>query len=192
MKDKYTNFAALADAEPGAFSITALDRGSTACVIAPHGGKIEPGTSELARAVASDTWSLYLFEGRKNSGNRDLHITSTNFDEPRGDALVRKSEVAIAFHGCSGEGETIFLGGRHQQLIEKMAKNLLDIGFAVARHNDLDLQGINIANICNRGQSGMGVQFEMTIALRDRLKIPERNSERPNLSDFVDAIRWAF
>ncbi|MFQ6186620.1 poly-gamma-glutamate hydrolase family protein [Sinorhizobium meliloti] len=191
MKDKSINFAALADAEPDAFSITALDRGSDVCVIAPHGGKIEPGTSELARAVASDTWSLYLFEGRKNSGNRDLHITSTTFNEPRGDALVRKSEVAIAFHGCSGEGETIFLGGLHKRLIEKMGKNLLDAGFAVARHNDPDLQGINIANICNRCQSGMGVQFEMTIALRDRLKNPERNSEHPNLSDLVDAIRRA-
>ncbi len=191
MKDKYMNFAALADAEPDAFSITALDRGSDVCVIAPHGGKIESGTSELARAVASDTWSLYLFEGCKNSANRDLHITSTNFDEPRGGALVRKSEVAIAFHGCSGEGEIIFLGGRHQQLIETMGKNLLDAGFVVARHNDPDLQGINAANICNRGLSGMGVQFEMTIALRDRLKNSKRNSEQPNLSDLVDAIRRA-
>ena len=41
MKDKYLNFAALADAEPDSFSITALDRGSDVCVIAPHGGKIE-------------------------------------------------------------------------------------------------------------------------------------------------------
>ncbi|WP_427149045.1 poly-gamma-glutamate hydrolase family protein [Rhizobium leguminosarum] len=113
------------------FPITALDGGSDVCAIAPHGGKIEPSTSELARAVASDTCSLCLFEGRKNSGNRDLHITSTNFDEPRGDALVRKGEVAIAFHGGAGEGETIFLGGRHQQLNEKMGKNLLDAGFAV-------------------------------------------------------------
>ncbi|MHC2484838.1 hypothetical protein ACVIKP_006693 [Rhizobium leguminosarum] len=33
MKDKYINFAALADAEPDAFSITALDRGGDMCAI---------------------------------------------------------------------------------------------------------------------------------------------------------------
>jgi phage replication-related protein YjqB (UPF0714/DUF867 family) len=51
-------------------------------VIAPHGGGIEPGTSELATAIAGDDFSLYLFEGLKSAGNGELHITSTNFDEP--------------------------------------------------------------------------------------------------------------
>jgi poly-gamma-glutamate hydrolase-like protein len=59
--DKYRNFAAL---------------------VAPHGGGIEPGTSELADAIAASDLSFYTFEGLKPSGNTDLHITSTRFDEP--------------------------------------------------------------------------------------------------------------
>ena len=38
--------------------------------------------SEIRNEV-SKNYSLYLFEGLKSSGNKDLHITSTRFDEPR-------------------------------------------------------------------------------------------------------------
>jgi phage replication-related protein YjqB (UPF0714/DUF867 family) len=43
-------------------------------ILAPHGGGIEPGTSELAEAVAGEGLSFYAFEGLKRSGNAVLHV----------------------------------------------------------------------------------------------------------------------
>src|SRR5260221_2694666 len=52
--------------------------GSSVAIIAPHGGGIEDGTSAVASAIASDDFSLYLFEGIRRSGNyAALHLTST-------------------------------------------------------------------------------------------------------------------
>ncbi|MBY5775456.1 poly-gamma-glutamate hydrolase family protein [Rhizobium leguminosarum] len=130
---------------------------------------IEPGTSELVRAIAGEHFSFYLFEGRKLAGNRDLHITSTNFDEPSGLTLVQGSDTAIAIHGCQGSDEIVYLGGRHRGLADILAKTLKRRGFAVDVHRDPMLQGTDRRNICNRSRSEMGIQFELTRALRDRL-----------------------
>ena len=35
----------------------------------PHGGGIEPGTSEVADAIAGEEFSFYAFEGLKSSDN---------------------------------------------------------------------------------------------------------------------------
>lgn len=43
---------------------------------APHGGGIEPGTSEIADAIGGERGSFYTFGGLKSSGTADLHITS--------------------------------------------------------------------------------------------------------------------
>jgi phage replication-related protein YjqB (UPF0714/DUF867 family) len=51
-------------------------------IIAPHGGKIEPGTSEIAAAIAGDDYSLYRFQGLRDRPREELHITSAKFDEP--------------------------------------------------------------------------------------------------------------
>ncbi|WP_181150045.1 poly-gamma-glutamate hydrolase family protein [Ensifer aridi] len=190
--DRYNNFAELAALEESsAYNVDAKDRHTRVCIIAPHGGKIEPGTSELARAVAGDVFSYYLFEGKKPNGNRDLHITSTNFDEPSGLSLVEGSEIAIAMHGCQGNEEIIYIGGRHRGLTDLMTETLRRRGFAVDVHQDPKLQGTDRRNICNRGRSGMGVQFELTRALRDRLADASGRSISPKLSDFVNAIREA-
>jgi phage replication-related protein YjqB (UPF0714/DUF867 family) len=42
--------------------------------VAPHGGAIEPGTSEVAKQVADNDLSLFIFEGIKPKGNKRLHI----------------------------------------------------------------------------------------------------------------------
>ncbi|MBW6424332.1 poly-gamma-glutamate hydrolase family protein [Rhizobium sp. XQZ8] len=190
--DRYKCFEELlASEDQHAFSVVAVNRHSSICVVAPHGGKIEPGTSELARAVAGELFSLYLFEGRKSAGNRDLHITSTNFNEPSGLSLVGGSDVAIAMHGCQGSDEVIYLGGRHRALIDKLAKSFKRRGFAIDVHRDPMLQGSDRRNLCNRGRSGMGIQFELTRALRDRLTSALGEQTGPTLSDFVDAIREA-
>ena len=49
MVDKYRYFAELLAGEAaGAFSVVSDDRGSRIAIVAPHGGGIEPGTSEVA------------------------------------------------------------------------------------------------------------------------------------------------
>src|SRR5262245_27911874 len=115
MADKYRNFAALAAAERSGIDYDILARrAQTAFVIvAPHGGGIEAGTSELADAVAGATHSFYAFEGLKPSGNQDLHITSTRFDEPMCLSLIAASDVVVTLHGEHSEedGEGVFMGG---------------------------------------------------------------------------------
>jgi phage replication-related protein YjqB (UPF0714/DUF867 family) len=73
-------------------------------------------------------------------------------------------------------------------LINLLRENLLERGFMVARHAKADLQGTSAANICNRGGSGRGVQFEITRSLRDRLLDKKLGSERPSMGDLVDAV----
>ncbi|MEI9899657.1 MAG: poly-gamma-glutamate hydrolase family protein [Hyphomicrobium sp.] len=65
MTDKYRSFAELkAHEEEGRdYQIIAKDRRSAVAVVAPHAGKIEPGCSAIARAIAGDDLSIYLFEG---------------------------------------------------------------------------------------------------------------------------------
>lgn len=85
MPDKYTNFAELSVYEPdGSYEIEFRQMNSAVALIAPHAGKIEPGTSEICRSVASDDLTYYLFQGCKLINNSDLHITSSRFDEPNG------------------------------------------------------------------------------------------------------------
>ncbi|MDX8327354.1 poly-gamma-glutamate hydrolase family protein [Agrobacterium tumefaciens] len=187
--DRYKNFDELAGSEDAnAFRIEAEKRNSSICVLAPHGGKIEVGTSELARAVAGNRLSYYLFEGRKPKGNRDLHVTSANFNEPPAVAVVESSDVALAMHGCEGDDEVIYLGGRHEKLAASIAKALSNRGFSVGTHKNPALQGIDRSNICNRAKLGMGVQFEITRALRVRLTDKKGHLTGPSLKDFVDAI----
>ena len=66
-------------------------------ILAIHGGRIEAGTSEIARGIAGERWSFYDFRGKKKKNNRDLHITSTCFDEPRALNLVSMPPVWSRF-----------------------------------------------------------------------------------------------
>jgi phage replication-related protein YjqB (UPF0714/DUF867 family) len=136
-------------------------------VIAPHGGGIERGTSKIARAIATDKFNLYLFEGLRSSGNyASLHLTSHLFDEPECLALISTCSVVVAIHGCRGVEHEVLLGGRHRELTGQLSKAL----FAVKIANKTDghpFPGTKPRNICNRGLTGRGVQLEITTALRE-------------------------
>lgn len=109
--DKYGSFAELRASEPaGHWRAQAVVQGAGRAVIAPHGSSIEPGTSEIAKAIASDDLDLYVFEGLKPVGNRDLHITSIRFDEPVGLKLLSAASRVVAIHGeGSGDKAVTFL-----------------------------------------------------------------------------------
>ena len=56
MVDRYRNFAQLRNGETEGidYRICSTERESFAAIIAPHGGSIEPGTSEIAAAIAEN------------------------------------------------------------------------------------------------------------------------------------------
>ena len=96
--DRYKSFAELRSSEPEklAYRFQVVKRHTGLAIIAPHGGGIEPGTSEIARAIASNRFSFYAFEGLKKEGNEVLHITSALFDEPGCLRLLNDSDFAVA------------------------------------------------------------------------------------------------
>lgn len=136
-------------------------------VMAPHGGGIEPGTSEVARSIAQGAHSFYHFDGLKRENNGSLHITSTRFDEPVALALAAVSWKIVTIHGCSHDDADIFLGGLDTNFQAACAEALTSAGFIVACH--LDFQGLQPENLCNRARSGKGLQLELSSRLRRRL-----------------------
>jgi len=68
---------AVAQVEGADFSVCVQRRPESAvAILAPHGGGIEAGTSEIARAVAGSEFNLYLFEGIRPSGNSTSRATA--------------------------------------------------------------------------------------------------------------------
>ncbi len=135
-------------------------------VIAPHGGGIEVGTSQLAARIARGRYSLFLFEGLKPPWqNRGLHITSHRFDHPKCVALVSRKPVTLAVHGCRGESR-IYVGGLDSELKALLTAKLSGAGFP-ATSDDHPYMGRNPLNICNRGSRGRGVQIELTRDFRE-------------------------
>ncbi|MDR5860415.1 MULTISPECIES: poly-gamma-glutamate hydrolase family protein [Halomonas] len=193
--DKYSNFEALIaeQTEGRDFRVrVALREGAMVASIAPHGGAIEPGTSELAIAIAGNQLSFAVFEGTKATQNRELHITSTNFDEPRCIEVVAGARTAVAIHGENSQEATVFTGGADMMLRSHINNALLDAGFTVREHENPNLQGKSPLNICNRGTNGAGVQLELSRGLRntffESLNAAGRARQTQEFHQFVDAV----
>ncbi len=196
MTDKYGSFEELKSTEAdGEFSIVSRNIGSAVAVAAPHGGGIEPGTSEIALEIAGEDISYYLFEGNKSKGNGELHITSSRFDEPECIALLKSCEVVITIHGEGSNEQAVYLGGRHGTLIKAIQQELESAHFVVLTHHDPELQGTNQANICNIGKSSAGVQLELPRGLRQTffqsLTREGRGKASANLAKFAGCVRNA-
>ena len=194
-KDKYANFAELAasESEGRDFGRIILKRNSAITIIAPHGGGIEPGTSEIAKGIAQSEFSVYCFEGLKEQGNYEaLHITGADFDDPECLQLTDKSKIVLAVHGCDSVEKIVYVGGLNENLKVQIIEALRGVGVHaeedVSNHSGRDPQ-----NICNRGIKNGGVQLEITEGLRREmfrgLKRRERQFTEPSLDLFVDAIR---
>jgi phage replication-related protein YjqB (UPF0714/DUF867 family) len=194
--DVYRNFAELSETETEGldFCVSAVKReGSNVVIVAPHGGAIEPGTSEVAKEVADNDLSLAIFEGIRLEGNKRLHITSTNFDEPRCVELVQVSHAVVAIHGEGSAGLSVFLGGKDKELGTQLQAALERYGYTVKTHGNPALQGLHDGNICNCGQSGAGVQLELSLGLRKTFfeSLTEKGREKPTneFARFVAAVR---
>ena len=194
--DVYRNFAELSktEREDIDFYISAVKReGSNTIIVAPHGGAIEPGTSEVAKEVANNDLSLAIFEGIKSKNNNRLHITSTNFDEPRCVKLVQDSDNVVAIHGEGSPELSVFLGGRDNDLGAQLKAVLERHGYAVKTHRNPELRGLAPTNICNRGRHSAGVQLEISSGLRltffQSLTTKGRKKPTNELVRFAAAVR---
>jgi phage replication-related protein YjqB (UPF0714/DUF867 family) len=195
MIDRYSNFAELSRNERDGedFAILVRHRDSRFAIIAPHGGGIEPGTIDIADALAGSEFSFYAFKGIKKTGNRALHLTSNRFDEPTGVTVAASAIVVISIHGSRDSGDTVLIGGRNEALKQRIIEALGAAGFTAEISAAPGLRGQDPANICNRGTGGEGVQLEIARGLREKMfdhlgQRPVR--QRTHLFyDFIDAIR---
>lgn len=205
--DLYANFAALQAAEPNGYSIVTrdIDNGnavqSQTLIFTPHGGGIEPGSTEIADAIADAAsgadYDYYSFTGIKSSNNGTLHITSTNFDEPTCESMVAASNRTIGIHGCSGNTAIVYVGGRDSVLRTTVATALSNAGFTVSTNPPSDLAGMSTSNICNRNSIGMGVQLEISKGMRLQMMTSlnsasgRATTKTTTFYSFVNAVRSA-
>lgn len=157
-------------------------------LIAPHGGGIEPGSSEIMRTVAEvGGWAWYEFAGFLRKGNKDaLHISSTNFDEPTLKSMLPQAGFVIAFHGASeSRAPVVYVGGKwklgRSTVIESINGTFRKHGIqavdaidnAVAEH----LRGSDASNITNLGKRAEGIQLEFSRGARNLLFPPDSSRE---------------
>jgi phage replication-related protein YjqB (UPF0714/DUF867 family) len=171
MTDKYKNFAELERYETADEDYTLLYRGldSKLAVMAPHGGGIEPGTIDIADALAGGEFTFYAFKGLKKTGNKTLHISSNTFDEALGVKTSQNALIVISIHGSKDRTQTVHIGGRHQELKQNIRDALTASGFHAELTDLPGLRGISPENICNRCKGGKGVQLEIPRGLREKL-----------------------
>jgi phage replication-related protein YjqB (UPF0714/DUF867 family) len=182
-------------------------------VLAIHGGGIEGGTSEVALAVAGyhpatfaqaadclGLHDLWIFEALLRSGNSELHVTSTNYDDPIALKLVQISRRCISLHGLSdGPGSAdIQIGGRDTELSSIVLEELTAAGTSAAISIDEDTNASNLNNICNKTTISAGVQLEMVATYRESLFAPgcntrelRKNNTNANFCKLVAALRKA-
>lgn len=195
--DRYSNFDKLKQREhQGAdYRIRSRIGSSGITILSIHGGEIEPGTTRIADAIAGQEHSFYAFEGIKSAGNRELHITSTHFDEPQAIEIVCHSDIIISIHGSAIMEPVVHLGGLDTELKLAIEYELLQAGFQVVQCRGSRFDATNQKNICNLCGRGMGVQMEISRGLRSRMYqdlTPEGRHHRTAVFvGFMEAVRKA-
>ncbi|AWZ09024.1 MULTISPECIES: poly-gamma-glutamate hydrolase family protein [unclassified Streptomyces] len=146
---------------------------SSTAIIAPHGGGIEAGTSELCLAVAGykpfdantdpaaaavagvpqrDYW---MFEALANSSAQ--HVTSTLCDDPAALAVCGSNLYAVSLHGFTPDdaptAKQILIGGRDQRLKRNLAAAFAQHGFTTG-HSDPALNVTVILTGANTSLNG--------------------------------------
>lgn len=144
-----------------------MDRAeSGTAIVAPHGGPIEAHTADIARDIAGQEFSLYVFEGLLKAGNfAALHLSSHLFDEPGCLELLKGCDRVVSVHGCGHAEEVVLIGGRDDPLRSAIAERLRAAGL-VCEDAPPGLEALDPHNICNRGRTGRGVKLEVSLALR--------------------------
>lgn len=190
-EDKYVSMTALLAAEnPNHYAIRRIPRNSNIAILAPHGGKIEPGTSEIAEAIAGNDYNFFAFEGRMSRSNYDsLHVTSSHYDQETCLDLIKTCDYVVAIHGWGTSDRLIYIGGLDEPLKTRIAERLDAAGFRTESTGRMHLQATSPRNICNRGRRGKGAQLEISASLRKEFTAARvRNA---SLATFASAVRRA-
>lgn len=169
--DLYRHFGQLKQHEQEGIDYAILHRrgDSGILLMAPHGGGIEPGTGDIADAVADRHHAFYCFKGIKKQGNRVLHIASNRFDEPLAMKMVRAANWILAIHGCRDAEPIVWVGGRDLRQGDRIIDGLQEAHIPAQRCDRPGLRGLHPHNVCNRGRASAGVQLEISFGLRQMM-----------------------
>jgi phage replication-related protein YjqB (UPF0714/DUF867 family) len=170
-------------------------------LVAPHGGGIEPGTSEILRAIAElGGWAWYEFAGFLRKGNKGgLRITSTHFDEPTLLTLLPQTNFVVTFHGAHEIGDQVTYVGGNWEAGRATIAEMINAATATHGIHALDaantpghLHGAELTNVTNRGKLAQGIQLEFSRAARNLLFPPDCSREaRGRRSPRLDALAQA-
>ena len=192
------------------------DEGPRTVILGPHGGGIERGTSELCLAVAGHhpanlpitppaavTYDYWMFEGIREGGNADLHVTSTGCDDLVAVLLCAGALGALSLHGFQPRSpmapneQVVLVGGRippggenplRKELLEGLAGAGFDARDAGTPGNG-ELDGDGECNIVNRTLLGKGAQLEISEPLRDAMFT---ENSRPRRRHTTTEVFWRF
>jgi len=186
--------------------------GPRTVILAPHGGGIERGTSELCLAVAGYhpanlpitppagvTYDYWMFEGVREGGNADLHVTSTGCDDLVAVLLCAGALGALSLHGFKPENlnpplppneQVVFVGGCDDLLGPLLQDALRDVDLPVkAAAGEIDGDGDDPCNIVNRTLRAKGAQLELSEPLRDTMF---GDNSRPGRKHTTTQVFWTF
>ncbi|MCY7726919.1 poly-gamma-glutamate hydrolase family protein [Bacillus safensis] len=190
--DQYESFKQLIRHEKEGYEIEFHEKGgSDLLVFSPHGGEIEPGTSEIVEAF-QESYSTYLFEGTKQDNNRDLHITSTNFDEPVLVQMIKTYPFSISIHGYKSDKRHTLVGGTNEKMQRAVVRELKDRGFSAEMVQKGErLSGTDPKNINNQNASGESVQLEISTAQREAFfdNFDTRKGKKKAFRRYINALK---
>ena len=138
-------------------------RESKVLIVAPHGGSIEQGTTELTKALADKGNYDYSFEGIRPKNNSELHVTSTHYDDPTLNQMIKT--VLQLFRFMAAGTEEIISWWAPFRFKKCYREATCGCGFTVKVPPEY-LGGQNNKNFINKGDNNTGVQLELTTALR--------------------------
>jgi phage replication-related protein YjqB (UPF0714/DUF867 family) len=178
-------------------------------ILAPHGGGIEPGTSELCLAVAgyhpanlpdtppaAVTYDYWMFEGVREGDNAPLHVPSVGCDDGVAVWLCAASLNAVSLHGFEPkpplpqDTRLVLVGGGDEELRKLLLRTLDTAGLPVedaAGRGELD--GNSSLNIVNRTRRGKGAQLEVSKPLREAMFTV---NTRPRRKHTTTEVFWTF
>ena len=164
-----------------------LHLGGSLGLVAIHGGGIEPGTEEMARFVADHSGaSLYVFAGRRETGNLSLHRPSHRVilqDRPLVKKFLNHVNMAISIHGHGRNERCAYVGGLHQAMVHQFVVVVL----AALSHYEWifdpesippEIRGQNPNNIVNIPPA-QGMQLELPRDLRRTKPTPDGRKFEP-------------
>ncbi|MCG7337979.1 poly-gamma-glutamate hydrolase family protein [Staphylococcus sp. ACRSN] len=166
--DSYTSMTELLNnTEEGIdWNLSYDQRFSNTIIAAVHGGNIEPGTTEVSKLIANrGLYNFYSFEGIRITNNNELHVTSTNYDEPTILDMQQHMNQSVMIHGASGDIPAVYIGGKDEALKSSIKKQLELRGFNV-QPTPQNLAGTSDANIANQNAKQAGVQLELSLGQR--------------------------